>query len=107
MGAVELAGPVTDPEHVRRAVVVIVGQAVAAHERFFIVEQQGFVGGEEAGFAQLWRAVHAAGAHEGQGFVDAVGQQAVFFRQRRVSDEIQVPLVHLMQVGKATLGKGA
>ncbi|MNX99731.1 hypothetical protein D3C86_1321970 [compost metagenome] len=65
------------------------------------------MGGEETGFAQLRRAVHAAGTHEGQGFIDAVGQVAVFFRQRRVGDEVQVPLVHLMQVGKPALGEGA
>jgi len=62
---------------------------------------------EETGLAQLWRAVHAAGAHEGQGFIDAIGQVAVFLSQCRVGDEVQVPLVHLMQVGKTTLGKRA
>jgi hypothetical protein len=65
------------------------------------------VGGEEAGFAQLWRGVHAASAHIGQCFVDAVGPLAVLLAQRRVGDEIQVPLVYLMQIGKAALGKGA
>ena len=48
-----------------------------------------------------------AGAHEGQGFIDAIGQMAVLLGQRRVGDEVQVPLVHLMQVGKTALGKGA
>jgi len=107
VGTVQLARAVADPQHVRRAIVVIVGQAVAAHEGFFVVQQQRFVGGKEAGFAQLRRAVHAAGTHKGQGFVDAVGQLAVLFSQRRVGDEVQVPLVHLMQVGKAALGEGA
>ncbi|MNZ66015.1 hypothetical protein D3C78_842200 [compost metagenome] len=107
VGAVELAGAVADPQHVRRAIVVIVGQAVATHESFFVVQQQRFVCGEETGFAQLRRTVHAAGAHERQGFIDAIGQVAVFFRQRRVGDEVQVPLVHLMQIGKPALGERA
>ena len=107
MSTVELASAVADPQHVGGAVVIVVGQAVAPHEGFFVVEQQGFVGGEETGLAQLRRGVHAAGAHEGQGFIDTVGQVAVLFRQRRVGDEVQVPLVHLVQVGKTTLGKGA
>ncbi len=107
VGAVQLPRAVADPEHVRRAVVIVVGQAVAAYEGLFIVQQQRFVGGEEAGFAQLWRAVHAAGAHERQGFVDAVGQLAVLFGQRGVSNKVQVPLVYLVQVGKPALGKRA
>ncbi|VVN58817.1 hypothetical protein PS685_02935 [Pseudomonas fluorescens] len=107
MGAVQLACAVADPEHVCRAIVVIVGQAVAAYEGFFVIQQQRFVGSKEAGFAQLRRAVHAAGTHKGEGFIDTVGQLAVFLCQGRVGDEVQVPLVHLVQVGKAALGKGA
>ncbi|MNE68797.1 hypothetical protein D3C80_1644780 [compost metagenome] len=107
MGTVQLAGAVADPQHVRRAVVVVAGQAVLAHEGFFIVQQQRFVGGEEAGFAQLRRAVQTTGAHERQGFVDAVGQLVILVGQRRVGDEVQVPLVHLVQVGKPALGEGA
>jgi hypothetical protein len=79
----------------------------STYEGFFVVQQQGFVGGEETGFAQLRRAVHAAGAHERQGFIDAVSQVAVLLGQRRVGDEVQVPFVHLMQVGKTALGEGA
>ncbi len=107
VGTIELARAVTDPQHVRRAIVVVVGQAVAPHESFFVVQQQCFVGSKEASFAQLRRAVHATGTHKGQGFIDAVGQLAVFFCQRRVGDEVQVPFVDLVQVGKAALGKGA
>ena len=51
MSAVELAGAVADPEHVRRAVVPLAGQAVAAGQGFLVVQQERFVGGEEAGFA--------------------------------------------------------
>jgi len=107
MRAVQLARAVADPQHVRRAVVEIVGQAVTTHEGFFVVEQQRFVGGEEAGFTQLRRGVHAAGAHEGQRFVDSVGQMAVLFRKRGACDEIQVPLMHLVQIGKTALSEGA
>ena len=107
MRAVQLARTVTDPQHVGRAIVVIVGQAVAAHEGLFVIEQQRFVGSEETGFAQLRRAVHAASAHKGQGFINAGGQLAVLFSQGRVGDEVQIPFVDLMQVGKTALGKSA
>ncbi|MNO59409.1 hypothetical protein D3C76_499970 [compost metagenome] len=107
VGAVRLAGAVADPEHVRRAVVPVAGEAVAADEGFLVVQQQRLVGGEEADFTQLRRSVQAAGAHERQGFVDAVGELAVLLRQRRVGDEVEVPLVHLVQVGEAALGEGA
>ncbi len=103
MRAIQLTGAITDPQHVCRAIVIVVGQAVAPHKGFFVIEQQRFVGGEETGFAQLRRAVHAAGAHERQGFIDAPGQLAVLVGKRRVGDEVQVPLVHLMQIGKPAL----
>ncbi|MNV98430.1 hypothetical protein D3C71_1936840 [compost metagenome] len=51
VGAIQLAGAVADPQHVRRAGVVAAGEAVATDEGFFVVQQQRFVGGEEAGFA--------------------------------------------------------
>lgn len=107
VGAIQLAGTVADPQHVGGTVVVVVGQAVTAYKRLLIVEQQRFVGREETGFAQLRRAVHATGAHERQGFVDTVGQLGVFLGQGGVGDEVQVPFVHLVQVGETALGRGA
>ncbi|MNF79909.1 hypothetical protein D3C84_621400 [compost metagenome] len=107
MGAIQLAGAVADPQHVRRAVVPVAGQAVLAHEGLLVVEQQRFVGGEEAGFTHLRGVLQTAGAHERQGLVDAVGQLAVLLGQLGAGDEVEVPLVHLMQVGKAALGEGA
>ncbi|MCY1345957.1 hypothetical protein D9M69_320290 [compost metagenome] len=107
VGAIQLAGAVADPEHVGGAVVPATGEAVATHECLFVVQQQRLVGGEEAGFAQLRCAVQAAGAHEGQRLVDAVGQLAVLLGQCRVGDEVQVPLMHLVHVGETALGEGA
>ncbi len=43
--AVEIAGALADPEHVRRAVVPVARHRVAAGERFFVAEDQRFVGG--------------------------------------------------------------
>ena len=65
--------------------------------------------GKERGFTQL-RAViiiKAAGAHEGQAFVDAVGQLLEAIGHRGVGNEVQVPLMHLIQTGKTALGEGA
>jgi hypothetical protein len=47
VGAVELAGAIADPEHVRRAVVPVAGQRVAPGERLLVVQDQRFVAGVE------------------------------------------------------------
>ena len=53
VGAVDLTGPFTDPEEMGRAVVPVVGEAVAPGEGFLVVEQQRLVGGVEVDLAQL------------------------------------------------------
>ena len=40
MGAIDLAGPVADPEHVRGAVVVVAGDRVDPGERLLVGEDQ-------------------------------------------------------------------
>ena len=47
VGAVELAGPLADPEHVRGAVVPVAGERVLAGEGLLVVEQQRLVAREE------------------------------------------------------------
>ena len=56
MGAVELTGSLTDPEHVSGAVVPVAGEGVLAGEGLFIVEQQRLVAGVEVDFtaALVW-----------------------------------------------------
>ncbi len=96
MGTIQLAGAVADPQHVCRAVVPATVEAVLAHEGLLVVQQQGFVCGEETGFAQLRHVIHATGTHELQRLVDSRSQLVIFLRHLRVGDEVQVPLVDLM-----------
>ncbi len=107
MRAVQLAGAVTDPEHMGGTVVPAAAEAVLAHERLFVIEQQGLVSGEKTGLAQLGCVVHAAGPHELQGLIDSCAQLVVFLGHLRISDEVEVPLVDLVQIGETALGEGA
>ena len=63
--------------------------------------------GEEAGFAQLGRIVHSTGAHEPQRLIDPCAQAVILLRHLRISYEIEIPLMHLVQVGETALGEGA
>ena len=47
VGAVELAGALADPEHVRRAVVPVAGERVLPGERLLVAEDQRLVAGVE------------------------------------------------------------
>ena len=107
MRAVELTGAVTDPQHVRGAVVPAAAEAVLADESLLVVQQQCLVSREKAGLAQLWRAIQAACAHEFKRFVDACAELVVLLGQQGVGDEVQVPLMHLVQVGETALGECA
>src|SRR3546814_9315042 len=53
VGAVELAGPLTDPEHVGRAVVPLAGEGVLAGERFLVAEDQRLVAREEVDLVEV------------------------------------------------------
>ena len=105
MGAVELAGALTDPQEVAGGVVGQLGARVDAGQRALVVQQQGLVGGEELGALERLE-VRAAGGHELHGAVDLAGQLLVG-GVRRVGREALVPRVHLAQVGEAALREGA
>ena len=108
MRPVELAGAVTDPDHVGRAVVPIAGERVDAGQAFLVGQDQRFVAREEVDLVQslLGPEVDAAGGHEAQGTVDLRGDVLVALALAGRGDELLVPQVHLREVGEAALGEG-
>ena len=107
MGAVELAGALADPEEVRRAVVPVVREAVAAGEGFLVAEQERLVGRVEVDLVQaaLGREVDAAGRHEAQRPVDLCGEGLVAAALAAAGGELEVPGVHLGEVCEAPFGE--
>ena len=80
--AVELAGALARPQEVRRAVVPVVGEAVAAGERLLVAEQQRLVRRVEVDLVELELGVEvdAARGHEAQRAVDLGGERVVALR---------------------------
>src|SRR5437763_551043 len=68
VGALRVARPLPDPEHVRRAVVPVARRRVAPRERLLVVEQQALVRGPDVDLAQLRSVgeIDPAGGHEPQ-----------------------------------------
>ncbi len=104
--AVQLPGPLADPEHVAGDGVRAAGPQVGAGEGALVVQQQRLVAREDRGGVELLR-VRAARLQEGQRVVDVPGQALVPLADRRAGHEVPVPLVHLAQVGVAAGGEGA
>jgi len=102
VGAVEPASPVAQPEHVRRAVVVVAGQLVALGERLLVVEQQRLVAREQVDLlgGRVRGEVHAAGTEEVQGAVDRLSRLLVAAALVARRDELLVPGVHLPERGR-------
>ena len=108
VGAVQLPGPLPHPQQVGRAVVPAPGEAVAPGHGLLVAEQQGLVGGVEVDLVddRGGGQVDAAGGHEAQRPVDAVGDRVVAPARRAPGHELLVPAVHLVEVGEAALGEG-
>ena len=109
MRAVELTGALADPQQVGRAVVPVVGEAVAPGERLLVAEDQRLVRRVEVDLVELVLGVEvdAAGGHEAQRAVDLAGERLVAAALGAGVDELEVPRVHARQVGEAALREGA
>ncbi len=109
MGAVELAGAVTDPEEVGRAVVPTPGQAVLPGQRLFVAEQERLVGRVAVDLVEreLLVEVDAAGLHEPQRALDLGRDGLVAPALGARGHELLVPGVDAGQVGEAALGERA
>ena len=107
--AVERARAFADPEHVRRAVVPVARERVAAREALLVVEQEAFVARPDVDLVELRRRgeVDPAGGHELERALDLGGERLVLLALRRARDEVLVPGVHLGEIGEAALGEGA
>ena len=104
MRAVQVAGPLADPEQVRGGVVRESGAAVDAGQRPLELQQQPLVAGVELDPVELLR-IGAARLHERQRPVDLAGELLVALPGRALRDEVLVPRVYLVQVGVATIGE--
>ncbi len=105
MGTGGVARPLTDPQHVGRAVVPVPGEGVTARECLFVAQDQCFVAGVEVHLVQLRfvLGLDPARTHESQRTVDLLGQLLVAPAFVAGGDELLVPGVHPAQVGEATL----
>ena len=109
VSAVRLPGALADPEHVRRAVVPVPGERVAARQALLVVEHEALVARPDVDLVQLRRVheIDAAGTHEADRSLDLRGDDLVALSFRRARDELLVPHLHLRQVGEAALREGA
>lgn len=105
MGAVELTGPLTQPDEVRRRVIGQAGPRVDPRQGVLIVQQEGLVGREELGGAHRLE-VGPTGGHELHRFADVVRQPLVAAVGGAL-DEALVPVVHVPQVGESACREGA
>ncbi len=101
VGAVELTGPLADPDEVAGHVVRLLGARVDAGQRVLVLEDQRLVAGVEVDPVELV-GVGADGLHEGERPVDLLAELLVAPADRRAAHEVGVPGVHLAQVGVPT-----
>ena len=111
MRPVGLPGPVTNPDHMRRSgiPVLLVGDGVAACQRFLIVEKKRHMAGVEICLGKWARCFRrdAAGPHEIEALLDTAGQFLKPFRLGCSGKEFGDPAVNFCEVGKAALREGA
>ena len=108
VSAAGLAGPLPCPQQVGGAVVEVPRQAVLAGEGLLEAEDEGLVARVEVHLVQghVRGQVDAAGGHEAQGAVDGAGDVLVAPSLRAGGNELLVPHVDLVEVGKPALGEG-
>lgn len=104
--AVQLAGALADPHHVRGDVVEPAGAGVDPGQGRLVVQQERLVRGVELDGLELLR-VRAAGPHEVQRAVDLARELLVALAGRGRLHEVLVPGVHLAQVRVTAGGEGA
>ena len=108
MRAVELAGPLADPEHVGRAVVPGAGQRVLPGERLLVAEDQRLVARVDVDLVRAcgFDSVSMPQARmKPQGPVDLVGDALVALPAGLRRHELLGPGVDPGQVGEAALGE--
>ena len=107
MGAAELRRAHADPGEVRREVVPAFAARHLAGLGLLVEQVQAFVAGEEVDPVHLAHLAAGEGLHEAQRLADAGDDAAVVVGERRVLDEVEVPVLGVMQVGEAAVDQGA
>ena len=111
MCAIRLASPVANPQHMCRCVVpsLLVSNSIAARHGLFKPKKKCLMAGVKLGFGKRTRRCrcYPASLHEIQAFFDAFGQRFKTLCLRRVFQKVSHPAMHLGQIGKPALGKGA
>jgi len=103
--AVDVAGPLADPQEVRGGVVREGRAGVDPGQRALVVEEQGLVAGEELDALQGFE-VRTAGVHEPHCAIDLPSERFIA-GVRRVGHEPLVPVVDQPEVGESTLRERA
>ena len=108
VGAVELARPLADPQHVGRAVVPVARERVLAGEVLLVTEDERLVARVDVDLVELEGAfeVDTAGPHEAQRPLDLAGELLVALALTARGDELLHPLVHAGEVGETALAEG-
>ena len=103
------AGSVADPQHVRAGVIPVAGQRILPSQRLLVREQQRFVAGVELRALQLRHRVgiDPARIHEIERFANTISNIPILLGPWAASHEIMCPGMNLMQIGIATVRKGA
>ncbi len=109
VGTVQLSSALADPQHVRRAVVPLTGEGVLASQCLFVAENQRLVRGVHVNLVERTVAfgVDAACPHECECPLDFCRHLFVALTLGARSNELLVPCMHAIEVGKASLGERA
>ena len=109
MCAFKLTSALTNPQHVCAAVVPTTGEGVLAGECFFVTQNECFVAGVYVYLMQcrVGLGVDTACAHERECALNFACHIFVTLAFGALCNELLVPCVHAVQVGKTTFGKCA
>ena len=103
--AAELSRAVSDPEHVRRAVVRLTGERVGARERLLVLEEKALVARPDVDLVErsLGRQVDPDRLHEAERTLDLARQRLVALAGGRARHELAVPRVDVREIGEPAL----
>src|SRR5579864_3662025 len=97
----------SDPGEVSGEIVPAVTARPTASLSFFVGEMQPFMAGEEIDPMDLACSCAHDVLHELKRLDHAMSAGVILVRERRVAGEVEVPVFGMMEVGEASLYKGA
>ena len=107
--AAQLARPLADPEHVRRAVVPVAGQRVLPRQRFLVVEHEPLVARPQIDAVEPLRLRDDRSRRRGRSRARARSRRRAprSAALGRARDELLIPGVHLGEIGEAAVRERA